>query len=480
MLSERLLDHFDDVARPLNLDEVRERPPAELPVDFGLAEHSDDAIVFEFEASEPEHRSRRLLATAAAVVIAFVVGGIALVSLTPPEQEVNSADDSDEVNELPTLPGDLSNVRWREIQPPFTGLQEGTTADVRDVVVADGVAWAVGLEGLLTGELTQLVNPDLGFSGRAAVWRSIDGERWEPIDLRLPPLEAPVAQVTDVATLDFVVATSDGAIWAFGSDFLFDEENEDFGGNAVGYRSIDGADWQPLRLPPVDGVASAVDSVSTDGLSVLVEINDFDVAGTGTLDETRTFVTTDGETWTQVGEPRSPQVVQKSVLVDGDIVAVTPADLSGETTLPLEVIQGPEFLVAAGEEVDALPVDEASIQRAKLWTSKDGQTWQALGIPLLDNTEATDLLAAHDAGVLAVVTRQTQEQRESVLLNVYGRGTVFVVAVLPSTNLDDLFELNGGFFLIGHPERADDFAEPTPDSVWVAEFPAEPGSPDGG
>ena len=485
MLSERLRDHLDEVAPPLTLDEVRERPPAELPVDFGLAERSGDSVVFEFETAEPEQPRSRALAIAAAVVIVVLVGGFALTLLSPDRQDLSTADGIASAVPLPTLPGDLSTAEWWAVATPFTGLQEGTSVQVSDVVSSGGVAWAVGSEGLLTGEIRQLADPELGFVGRAAVWRSVEGEEWEPVDLGLERLDDPVAQVTDVEALDFAVATSDGAIWTFGSYLFLDEPNHDFGGQAIGYRSLDGESWQRLQLPLPSAMDSTVTAVSSDGPNVLIETQEVDFA-TGVPEISRSFVTTDGETWTPVGEPRQIAQEQSSLLIDGEVVTVTPAALPSEAILPVALGSGPGFVVMLTHETGlvsgAMSNDEDFNQDVDLWLSEDGNIWEAVDVPSWDVSgwQTARGLFSHNSGVLAHIVQNTAEGARTLLTNVDGSGVVEDLGVLPPAVVHDIFSIDGELFLLGRTQSPADTFEQIPESIWVAEFPQQAGDSDEG
>ena len=488
MLDVRLRDHIDDIAPPLSLAEIRERTPAEAAVE--LEECGPEPVLVEFETAEPDRPRGRVLAAAAAVIVASLLGGFALAALVGDRGDVTTAAD-DAAGRLPALPGDLASAEWREIAEPFGGLQAGTTVEVRDVVVSNGVAWAVGSEGLTTERQTDGVfDQDAGLSGRAALWRSVDGARWEPFDLGLAPLDAPVAQVTAFEALEFAVATSDGAMWAFGTDFLFDDSGDDevFSAAPIGYRSSDGESWQPLTPPPIDGADSFVTSVSSDGSGVFVEIASADFFADGSVEDEvlRSFTTVDGETWNQVSEVFDGDSARVSLLARGEVISVSNADLSGGSGLPTILAAGPEFFVIVSEDSgflpgETIPNDAPFLQETQIWVSEEGETWRELELPDWEepNSDFASAALGHDAGVLVIIDRDTQERTEVVLVDVNSAGEVEDLGVLPPAAVDDMFALNGQFFLLGRPQSSGDPFEPIPDSLWVAEFPPADAAGDG-
>lgn len=461
----RLREHLDEMAPlPLSLGEVRERSDAERTQRLETA--MTDSVVFEFEVYKHDKPRRRPLAVAALVVLAVVVAGITLSLVDAGERELTTA--ATQNAGLPTLPGDLSTATWNEIPGAFPGLQGGTKTDVRSVVTSGDVAWAVG------SETSANVGPDV--VSRAAVWRSEDGEFWEPVDLGLPTLGSAVPQVQETVFLDSAVTTNNGTIWVFGTDLrldLRDEANGDFvTSSPIGYRSLDGSSWEPVRPPSAVGVDSVLRSVSSNGNEVLVIVDDIDFDGAGTAEVARTFTTTDGETWTQQGEPLPAGTTQLSLLVNGEVRSVSNSELSDQAALPTLLAAGPELFVVLSEDhgiPDIEIADPANFTpTVQLWLSEDGRTWREQEFPPGENANfhSAGNLFAHDDGVLAVADRNTPH--EAILLNVNRSGEAEELGALPAADLADLFVLNDEFFIIGTPSLLEERST----SVWIAEFPA--------
>ena len=468
MLEERIRTHIEDIAAPVTIDHVHKLVASDAPMQQIVAP-GEIAWSFEGEQREIETPQRSWLAVAAAVAFLAVLSGAAFFGLRPDSEVVASnppgtAFAAGERN-LPELPGDLSEARWVDVTGGFPELEAGVSFEFLDVLSSDGVVWAVGH----TFETLDLTEGSA--ASQSAIWRSENGTDWTSIDLGID--ESVGADSDDPSILEHLVATDDGAIWAFGSRFRFGDNPESDAAEPFSYRTIDGEAWVPVEIPFEEGVPTLIDSVDAEGNAVLVVLSESDIFAVGGVDNAwRTLTTTSGSEWLVVSESSLSAL---ALFEDGVVRDILGADVEGELELSF-LARGPGFSVAVGIE-DGFNENEnvfTTERDAAVLLSVDGEPWRLVDrpTPQRENEFPTGLFP-HDEGVLAAIHWVDDGERGVDLWNIDERGTVADLGDLPVSWLNGMFVHQGSIFLIDQPPTdslsSDEIAESTP-RIWVADF----------
>ena len=198
-----------------------------------------------------------------------------------------------------------------------------------------------------------------------------------------------------------MVATDDGAIWAFGSRFRFGDEPESDAAEPFSYRTIDGEEWAPVAIPFEEGVPTLVASVDAEGNTVLVTLGESDAFAVGGIDDAwRTLTTTDGVEWSVVSE--SP-VWSLSLFEDGTVREVSETEFEDDLAFPF-VGRGPGFSIALGiddgfdEGEDVFTTDRDAVVQQ----SAGGEPWRTLDRPTAQRqNEFPTGLFPHDEGAVS-------------------------------------------------------------------------------
>ena len=467
MLEERIRTHIEDIAAPVSIDDVHKLVAGDASMQQVVA---PGEIAWSFEGEQPnvEASQRSWLAVAAALAFLAVLGGAAFFGLRPDSQVVASDPPggvfaAGERN-LPTLPGDLAQARWVDVTGGFPELDEGVSFEFLDVLSSDGVVWAVGH----TFETLDLTEGSA--ASQSAIWRSENSTDWTSVDLGVEGLGADSG---DASILEHVVATDDGAIWAFGSRFRFGDEPESDAAEPFSYRTIDGEEWAPVAIPFEEGVPTLVASVDAEGNTVLVTLGESDAFAVGGIDDAwRTLTTTDGVEWSVVSE--SP-VWSLSLFEDGTVREVSETEFEDDLAFPF-VGRGPGFSIALGiddgfdEGEDVFTTDRDAVVQQ----SAGGEPWRTLDRPTAQRqNEFPTGLFPHDEGALAAIHWVDDGERGVDLWNIDERGTVTDLGDLPVSWLQAMFVHDGGIFVVDQPPTdslsSDEVAETTP-RIWVADF----------
>jgi len=473
VLEERIRTHIEDIAAPVSIGDVHE-----LVADDALLQQvvAPGEIAWSFEGEQPdvEAPQRSWLAVAAAVAFLAVLGGSAFFGLRQDSQVVTS-DPPGTVfaagqRNLPALPGDLAQARWVDVTGGFPELEAGVSFEFLDVLSSDGVVWAVGH----TFETLDLTEGSA--ASQSAIWRSENGTDWTSVDLGVEGLGADSG---DASILEHVVATDDGAIWAFGNRFRLGDNPESDAAEPFSYRTIDGEEWAPVAIPFEEGVPTLVASVDAEGNTVLVTLGESDAFAAGGIDDAwRTLTTTDGFEWSVVSE--SP-VWSLSLFEDGTVREVSEMEFEDDIDFTLVdefpfVGRGPGFSIALGiddgfdETQDVFTTDRDAVVQL----SVGGEPWRTLDRPTaLRQNEFPTGLFPHDEGALAAIHWVDGGERGIDLWNIDEQGTVTDLGELPVSWLQAMFVHDGGMFVVDQPPTdslsSDEVAETTP-RIRVADF----------
>ena len=229
MLSERLLEHIDEVAPPLTLSDITswstEVAPLDVSQDLLAATEDDELLPTPLVVPNAESQRNLFPLAVAAAVALIVIIALGFVGSTADDGPVATENGEGSANEeltdeteidggeLAALPMFSDDQSWLVIEDPFVSPNNGFRTHVADVVVADGVVWAVGSEQLSEGD--PLVGPPIVV--QPTMWRSDDGQNWDAVDFGADPPPEVSSDVINVRAFEKVITTEDGAIWAFGN-----------------------------------------------------------------------------------------------------------------------------------------------------------------------------------------------------------------------------------------------------------------------
>ena len=411
-------------------------------------------------------------------MIVVLLGGIALLALRQDSEPIASdpagsvLDPTVESTDFPEIRSALTTARWVDINSaPPEAIGDGTV-QFFDVVSADGVIWAVG-EVVRTADVESFRSVAVA---RPGIWRSEDGVDWVAVDLGLGPLLDPAEPVFDRTSLEHVLTTDDGAVWAFGHSRFFRQDSEDYMEMAapIAYRTIDGETWEELEIPSSDDAPTTVDSVDSAGDEVLLNVVEADLISPPDFEALwRTLRTTDGAEWSVVSEDPGG----RTAIFENGVIRQVPAEevVGGSTAILFDVGRGPGFSVATGVDDgfapdEVIPEEDLSnlTREVRVWLSVDAETWRPLERPeLVGSDESPRGLFAHSEGVLVPVGDFSGDRVD--LWNVDGSGTATNLGRLPVSFLLAVFVHDGQLFVIGPPVGAN---AQTCHKVWVADFDA--------
>ena len=459
MLDERLRNHIDGAAMPVELDEVLRRTPDAEPraVERDHGERPTLAAatpVLEFDSVPAgAQSSRRKLPVAIAAAGVVIVGAVLLI-LAAQRASEPSILASDRANtELPALPSGLTDTEWRGIEEPFAPLEAGNAVEVTSATVVGGMAWAAGFEWRI-----EIEDDGIEAKKRGAIWRSEDGETWAPIDAEFGSFDLPGGNwAPSGISFSHIVGTADGAIWAFGNEFRDSI-------TPVGYRSTDGSEWTAIDMSAVPDVSSEsmLLSASSDGATAQVVMSE----GGELFDErVRVATTTNGTSWSIDFDLASPEAFS-AVAHQGELTVVTNEALPGEQVWSTVLAATTNGFVAAGEAGrDVTNEDIPSGQVGLLWHSADGKSWAKVGRLAGRNVPMQRMhLLAHDAGVLAGIEWAGDDDGVDLIDIDPVTGDFVDLGTLPVEALRSMFVLDARLFIIGSG-----FDEVNEDSsVWVA------------
>lgn len=457
MLEQRVNEFLDEAATPLTLEELVCR----------LTDQQDSTVgdLQPMETPIPVSRGR-ILAAVAVVVLAMLAGGFVITQVFDTRPPVATDDGlAGQVDES-VSEGELLAATWREIPDAFHGVRPGAEAFVVDVVRTYDGAWAVGSESIEVG-----TGEDRAVVSQAVIWRSGDGEVWEPVNLGFGPLDDPVQGVLDFQTLTAVVTTDDGAIWAFGNRFWVDRtgEAEQSTNDLLGYRSLDGQTWEAINVPVADEAWPELVSVSVEGDVVLVVVAEMAPVDQppGPIERTRAFASSDGQTWNQAGADEPVDLPQGSTLFGGEVVTVRGEDLSAEASAVFEIVAGPGFLLAPEATDGNTNVLDSEVN---LWQSSDGNTWNALArVAPERELESHATLAAHAEGIVSVIRWEDDGDAGATMLNVDAAGSVTNLGELPVARPTEIYWIGQNLYVLAAPDdNGDPVRAPT---LWVTELP---------
>ena len=499
MFEERLREHIESLATPVDVAEIYERAaatndstPSELSDDVsssGAHQESepswmefspiwdDDSVVGAESDSHVKQGSRaRAFAIAAiAILVALVaIGVVGRLIEQPVATEGGVPEQPDD-----SIPADAV---WVELADPFPSTDEGNVPVVFDVVESGGFFWAAGREQFsLNGELNGEFAESLGLrpTSKPAIWRSGDGITWQPVDI-FGPAEEPTEGVFYEEFFTAIVGTDDGEVWAFGESTRFsDLDGGTITEGGLVYRTTNGSDWEAMTFPPVETTplgdpSQFLVSAWADGNTIVTV---FETGFVVTNDENgdrlevppmvSAFSTQDGLTWEQIGETRSAETTDYAFF-DGDLVAFESSLLPESEVLYVEVHHGTDMLIASERRAQG---------GRSLWRLTNSGAWVPLEVPQPAGRETTRVRSgSHSGGITLALHWEDRESTGVDVFNVDPSGTITALPEVPDIEVFDGF---GGRSLIALVDEDESDRGPLwlpGQSIWRLESPSPEGS----
>lgn len=470
MLEQRLRDHIESIAEPVDLAEVFEREgAAEVPLTLDLTQVNAAEVVGLKEASEaPRWPVARALAVAAVSVL--VVLGV-LVSIDrlgeqPVATEGGLADELEVDGEELSVEELFADATWVEQRADFVSLVYGNETFVNDITFSNGVFWAVGRESS-SAESEEITTESGGVSGvsRSRIWRSSDTNGWLPVD-RFESLPEPIDGVVDFQEFTAVVGTDDGATWVFGEGFRSNATGVTF--SHLGYRATNGFNWEELTLPADPEDATLLSSASADGDTVLVV---FERSESVTMDSLgnvlqrneatrQAFTTTDGIIWETVGNPAPAETTQYAMF-GGEVVTFNAPPAAGFETVEVQLDAGPDVLLATQWSVPDGRADTPANREATFWRWTEVGEWAVIDVPIAGGRNPITVTAgAQFEGIIILVLWEDGESTSFDVFEIDSSGTVTERTEFPALFVQDVFADQSVLATAGD-------ADATEQSIWV-------------